>query len=298
MQNHKFTIIIPHKNIPTLLRRCLDSIPHRDDVQIIVVDDNSDAGKVDFTQFPGLNEKNTEVYLTKEGKGAGYARNVGLSHAKGEWILFADADDMFLPEIEKVFEYCEGSDAELIYFGTSAKNSETMEPSSEIEHEWVLFKECLEKDISKLKYKIPHPWGKAVKSSFLKQHDIWFEEVPCSNDTRFSAYCDYYAQKIEICLVNSYCYMIRPDSLWHDRNKEWAKTRFEVMLRIAKFMQERKDNEGEKKFVNFANTYLANIQEYSKISYLKNTLKFIRDVGLFTYLKPRIEFRINKYLKK
>ena len=65
-----YSIIIPHKNTPDLLRKCLDSIPHRDDVQIIVVDDNSDEDKVDFEHFPGLNEERTEVYFTKEGKGA------------------------------------------------------------------------------------------------------------------------------------------------------------------------------------------------------------------------------------
>ena len=43
-----FSFIIPHKNTPDLLQKCLDSIPRRDDVQIIVVDDNSDADKVDF----------------------------------------------------------------------------------------------------------------------------------------------------------------------------------------------------------------------------------------------------------
>jgi len=37
-----YSIIIPHKNIPHLLVRCLDSIPQREDVQIIVADDNSD----------------------------------------------------------------------------------------------------------------------------------------------------------------------------------------------------------------------------------------------------------------
>lgn len=36
-----YSIIIPHKNISSLLRRCLDSIPERDDLEIIVVDDNS-----------------------------------------------------------------------------------------------------------------------------------------------------------------------------------------------------------------------------------------------------------------
>ncbi|MCI6862195.1 MAG: glycosyltransferase family 2 protein, partial [Prevotella sp.] len=32
MSNINYSIIIPHKNIPQLLQRCLDSIPIRDDV--------------------------------------------------------------------------------------------------------------------------------------------------------------------------------------------------------------------------------------------------------------------------
>ena len=46
-----YSIVIPHKNTPDLLQYCLDSIPVRDDVQVIVVDDNSDADKVDFEHF-------------------------------------------------------------------------------------------------------------------------------------------------------------------------------------------------------------------------------------------------------
>ena len=34
---YTYTIIIPHKNIPLLLQRCLDSVPLRNDVQIIAV---------------------------------------------------------------------------------------------------------------------------------------------------------------------------------------------------------------------------------------------------------------------
>jgi cellulose synthase/poly-beta-1,6-N-acetylglucosamine synthase-like glycosyltransferase len=60
-----YSIIIPHKNIPQLLQRCLDSIPRREDVQIIVVDDNSDANKVDFANFPGLNDPYVEVVFVK-----------------------------------------------------------------------------------------------------------------------------------------------------------------------------------------------------------------------------------------
>ena len=44
-KEYTYSFIIPHKNCPNLLQRCVDSIPERDDVQVIVVDDNSDADK-------------------------------------------------------------------------------------------------------------------------------------------------------------------------------------------------------------------------------------------------------------
>ena len=70
---YTYTIIIPHKNIPLLLQRCLDSVPLRNDVQIIVVDDGSSSNVVDFTNFPGTDRENVEIIFTKDGKGAGYA---------------------------------------------------------------------------------------------------------------------------------------------------------------------------------------------------------------------------------
>ena len=93
--DYTYTIIIPHKNAPLLLQRCLDSIPFRDDIQIIVVDDDSSSDVVDFMDFPGSSREDVEIIFTKEGKGAGYARNCGLLHARGKWLLFADADDFF-----------------------------------------------------------------------------------------------------------------------------------------------------------------------------------------------------------
>lgn len=93
--SYHYSIIIPHKNTPRLLERCLCSIPTWDEIQIIIIDDNSNSESVDFSHFPGNGRKNTEILFTKEGKGAGYARNIGLSHARGKWIIFADADDFF-----------------------------------------------------------------------------------------------------------------------------------------------------------------------------------------------------------
>ena len=95
---HIFSVIIPHHEIPALLQRCLDSIPDVPEVQVIVVDDNSSEQKVDFEQFPGLGRKYTQCIFDKEGGGAGHARNIGMKHADGKWLVFADADDFFIEE--------------------------------------------------------------------------------------------------------------------------------------------------------------------------------------------------------
>ena len=87
-----FSIIIPHYDIPDLLMRCLKSIPVSEDIQVIVVDDNSPDADTYLERYPELSRPYLEFIRTTKGGGAGYARNVGLDHAKGKWLLFADAD--------------------------------------------------------------------------------------------------------------------------------------------------------------------------------------------------------------
>jgi glycosyltransferase involved in cell wall biosynthesis len=130
-----YTIIIPHKNIPQLLQRCLDSIPRREDAQIIVIDDNSDADKVDFENFPGLNDPYVEVIFGKNEngrKGAGYARNLGLEKAKGKWIVFADADDFFMPCFNEVLDQYADDENDIVYFKVTSVDSDTLEPATRI----------------------------------------------------------------------------------------------------------------------------------------------------------------------
>ena len=134
MPDYKYSIIIPHKNIPSLLQRCLDSIPKRDDLQVIIVDDNSDPSIVDFDHFPGLGQVNTEVYFDKTDRGAGKARNVGLDHVQGEWVLFADADDCFEDGITYVLEQLKNTAEDLIYFNISTRDIETDEMTNDSDY--------------------------------------------------------------------------------------------------------------------------------------------------------------------
>ena len=49
-----FSVIIPHYDIPDLLMRCLKSIPVSEDIQVIVVDDNSADADTYLDRYPEL----------------------------------------------------------------------------------------------------------------------------------------------------------------------------------------------------------------------------------------------------
>ena len=159
------SIIIPHHNTPQLLQRCIDSIPDREDVQIYIVDDNSDSPIVDFGNFPGKERSNTHIFFTKEGRGAGYARNVGLQHAKGDWLLFADSDDFFVPDFYEIVSQYFNSDSEMVLFKAQSVDSETLEPSNRNENINRRIDECLAGNITakEASIRVQSPWCRLIR---------------------------------------------------------------------------------------------------------------------------------------
>lgn len=274
-----FSIIIPHKNIPELLQRCLASIPERDDIQVIIVDDNSDEDIVDFQNFPGLNRHNTEVYFDKTGKGAGRARNVGLEHAKGEWVLFADADDVFTSEISNILDSIKNRAEDLVFFDVISRDSETNIQNNESKFYNDILQNCIINGTERFKLNFETPWGKAIKRTYIKNNHIQFEETYCGNDTRFSVLCSYYTKKIHIINIVGYCWMHRSDSLWHDVNIKWYECRFRVYARLVNFMKKEGVDIQQKKYEQNCKYYLSSIRMHSEYNYLTNLIYYIYQTG-------------------
>lgn len=90
------SIIIPVFNYAHFLKRTLDSIFDQTyrDYEVIVVDDGSEDDPFAIIKPYG----NRVQYLRQENKGVCAARNAGLQIAKGEYVLFLDADDFIVPD--------------------------------------------------------------------------------------------------------------------------------------------------------------------------------------------------------
>ena len=254
---YKYSIIIPHYNIPDLLQRCLNSIPKRDDVQVIVVDDNSDSFKVDFTKFPGLKRPNTEVYFTKEGRGAGYARNVGLKYVKGEWILFADCDDYFHTQaINELMDTDIPDECKAIYWGSEelysdGTNLPLLTDSNESLREIPKFEMVLNAFA---------PWKKMVRATLIKKNHIFFDEIPASNDVMFQMRLLGVLAKEEIFWFPKvvYSWEERENSITTSVNIEKAKCRFLTSLRANRYAKQHGWH-----FVDNTISYMKHLKEIS-----------------------------------
>lgn len=212
----RYSIIIPHKNCTHLLERCLKSIPIREDIQVIIVDDNSDENIVDFKNFPGKNRLNTEVYFTKESRGAGYARNIGLKHAKGKWLLFADADDFYNPDAFSTFDSLADSDYEIIYFLANSIDITTGKNSPREKKLERFYKKYCPNDIKShdyIRFKSWEPWNKMIKYDFWAKHKILFDEIPFGNDFNFSMKLSCLVHKYKIIQKKIYCLTYLPNSI-------------------------------------------------------------------------------------
>ena len=107
MNNIKISIIVPVYNTENYLNRCLDSLVCQtlNDIEIIIVNDGShDNSQLIIDQYyKQYSEK--IIPLIKENGGLSEARNLGIKHAKGEYISFVDSDDYVEKDMcEKMYE--------------------------------------------------------------------------------------------------------------------------------------------------------------------------------------------------
>lgn len=93
------SVIIPVYNVADYLGACLESVCQQTytNLEIILIDDGSTDGSLDRVRDLIQADARVRV-LTQTNQGAAAARNRGLDEAKGDYILFVDADDWVTPE--------------------------------------------------------------------------------------------------------------------------------------------------------------------------------------------------------
>lgn len=116
----KVTIMIPVYNQEDLVLRALNSIPKRDDLQIMIIDDCSTDHTWEIVdKWANDNFKNFYNIIIRRNElnmGCGYSKNLMYTLADGEYIITLDSDDyLYTNEYNKVIDRLYNLSADMIF---------------------------------------------------------------------------------------------------------------------------------------------------------------------------------------
>lgn len=124
----KVSVIIPVYNGEAYLRQCLNTVCAQtlEDIEIICVDDGSSDGSWAILEEYGEKDERFRLLRHEENLYLPAARNTGLTHAEGKYVIFWDCDDLFEPcALEHLFLRAEETGAEICVCSNDLYDHET-----------------------------------------------------------------------------------------------------------------------------------------------------------------------------
>lgn len=208
----KYSVIIPVYKAEKTLRRCVDSLlsqPHNH-VEILLINDGSPDGSGEICREYAKKDSCVR-YLEKENGGVSSARNYGLDHASGDYILFVDSDDYVTPDyFAAVDAVLEEHDYDLIqfsnYFTDGTNQTERIRQPFRATTRETLFPKLIE---TLYKKKSNQPWAKVYRRSHIGKNKIRFpEDIEVGEDRAFYIHYSLYMSSFcisdhPICVVST-----------------------------------------------------------------------------------------------
>lgn len=216
------SVIVSIYNMELYLHQCIDSILSQtySDYEVLLIDDGSTDSSGQICDSYLDKDNRISVFHKKNG-GLSSARNYGIDHAKGEFIVFPDPDDYVEPDyLEVLLETRENSHADLSICGyrsfliESEENSNFPHSSFSQNGENVKCDDIALNTEEALKY-LMHPhffcgfaWNKLYDLNVIRKHNLRFdEELGMAQDLHFAF------RYILLCNIIVY----HPEPLYHYR---------------------------------------------------------------------------------
>lgn len=212
------SVIVPVYNVAQYLEECLDSIINQKfwQLQIICVNDGSTDNSLEILKKYRKKDKRIKI-INQHNQGLSAARNVGLKHVKGEYVMFVDSDDKMTGEaFSELYDYMNKTMADFCIFGCNVwKNDKYIKLKKcqdfyqQKQNEVFSYKDIYDKIFTKW-----NVWLKIFRTSFLKENNLQFPVGKIYEDVIFHIKTMLKASKI--CLYNEvfYCYRVdNPSSI-------------------------------------------------------------------------------------
>lgn len=182
-----FSIIVPVYNCEIYIEQCIQSVLNQDfqDYEIILINDASEDNSKQICNKYEKNKKVTVIH-NKQNSGVSYSRNIGITCAKGEYIIFLDSDDNWNPNIlsglaQKVIH------SDITIFGYIEKNADkktniVCNCSKYQCKDGITGRSFLKKALEVEHNYAWYPWRYAISKDLINEISFQFPEKLCYED--------------------------------------------------------------------------------------------------------------------
>jgi glycosyltransferase involved in cell wall biosynthesis len=220
----KLSVIIPMYNVEKYIVNCIQSVykQHIDEkeFEVILVDDESPDNSLQLAQSAITSFNNVKT-ISQKNKGLGGARNTGIKHAEGKYVLFLDSDDWYIENsLAHVLAMALKNKTEILEFGAqqidiNGKIINSIQPDNR-----------LESIIDGIDYKkstksINSACNKLYDREFLIKNDLWFSEKIYAEDLEFNTRAFFLSKRVLSTNHIVACFLQQPNSI--TRSKDQAK---------------------------------------------------------------------------
>lgn len=217
----KVSVIIPVYNCAEYLEQCLGSVLNQtlQELEIICVDDGSTDESYELIEKYSKKDNRIRLYH-QNNQGAGSARNCGITEAKGQFVIFLDADDYYydMGALEKMYSKC--IDNQVDVCGSTLKlmrQGEIIDDMTLKQIKEAAAKQAiLEYDLFQFDYGYT---GFLFARELLIKNNISFPSYRRFQDPPFLVRAMYAAKKFVFADVYLYCYRVPTMVIRYNRDK-------------------------------------------------------------------------------
>lgn len=205
----KISIVIPVYNVEKYIKRCIDSLLKQTykNIEIILVNDGSTDNTMKIIKKNYSKQKKI-ITIEQKNSGPAIARNTGIDHANGKYIMFVDSDD-----------FVDSTYVENYYTEIKNTNSDIVIGGYKRYIENKVTKKMQLKNGEYSKYLVTAPYCRIIDLKFLNENKIRFLDTNSSEDIYFNLSIYSKTNKIKIIDDIGYYYFFNKNSISNTAHK-------------------------------------------------------------------------------
>lgn len=278
------SLIVPYHNRFSLLQEALESVPDHESIEILLIDDSSDAG---FTPPPFHQARVRQILQEPTLRYAGNARNLGIQQAHGTFVAFLDSDDTLdTHALARILQKLPQSTADVVYCPAFSFNETGADGTR---HLYINRGIDAYKTHQNWHHLIPvvSPVVKIYRTGFLQENAISFDTNLHGEDLLFNAAM--LLAKPRIAIEEQGYYRIRQEegSLTTDTSAAAAMDRLQAIMRTNALLRTR----GYANLQHSAGPTLRRLWQQNKAQTIRAGLLCLRHrtpIGIVQAVKNRI----------